>query len=174
MPDLYAVSSSFGFIRPASPFPPASTPASPQGEDQLGKLLWPDISEPSRSAMAKALHLAATAEWYPQYGAALLAVPPPGGAEGEQDGGEPDVRARLLDRDVWLVGLDDWSFTMHRCGCGEAGGTWSFLTLGCSTCATVDDNVERDWAQSTSCSWPLDVLGASPLGLPSTAQMLCF
>ena len=90
-----------------------------------GSLLWPRLSAEGLKCLAAAAAVLADpgrTVWFPMYGCALLALPiktPAAEANAAQSAEvaeeeEADIRARLPELLLGLVGLDDWSFRIHK------------------------------------------------------------
>ncbi len=104
--------------------PPTSSGPASSGAGTRSRFLWPSLSAEGLgclSASAPVLADPYRAVWFPEYGCALLALPvstptapateaPVAVAEKEAK----DIRARLPELSLVLVGLDDWSFRIHK------------------------------------------------------------
>ncbi len=119
------------------PQPSASAAAVPTGDagrtcrgpGTTSSLFWPQLSAQGLSHLATTVALLTDPHqtvWFPMYGCALLALPiadpaaraaedAPSASAADDDDEEADIRARLPEVTVLLVGLDDWSFRMHKC-----------------------------------------------------------
>jgi hypothetical protein len=81
--------------------------------------LWPGLHDMDLQALSQAVACMSAADglvtWFPQYGCALLALRPH----------EAPIMAAAGAITLLLVGLDDWSFRVHRWG--PAWGCRSYL-----------------------------------------------
>ena len=87
--------------------------------------LWPGLLPADLHALASAVasvSAVADDEWFPKYGCAILlrpqrqlSVPQSSTGAGSSRATAIDVRARLSNLSITLLGLDQWSFTTHRC-----------------------------------------------------------
>ena len=85
------------------------------GNDGGEAPLWPGLSKADLDALTGALGMLSSSGgvdvvWFPEYGAALLALRPQAG----------HIQAAADEVSLSLVGLDDWSFQAHRCAGGGA------------------------------------------------------
>jgi hypothetical protein len=79
-----------------------------QGEAAAEDPLWPELTSSDHEVLAQAVDFISSARnvtWFPTYGCALLALTP-------RD--EEHIQAAADDIFVCLVGLDEWSFRVHR------------------------------------------------------------
>jgi hypothetical protein len=70
--------------------------------------LWPALTSSDRQVLAQAVSFVSSARnvtWFPAYGCALLALTP-------RD--EEHIQAAADEITAGLVGLDEWSFRVHR------------------------------------------------------------
>ncbi len=68
---------------------------------------WPGANGLDASTISTVASLLPKVQWWPKYGAALFTTPP------EVLNLSPDIRPRVRELTITLVGLDEWKFHVN-------------------------------------------------------------
>jgi hypothetical protein len=96
----------------------ACSPRCPSSPPQGGTHLWPSLTQELITALQDAsqqLSAVPGHAWFPKYGAALVAFPL-GDPSAASSSGIASARVEALQ--VYMVALDDWTYTVHSCESG--------------------------------------------------------